>query len=386
MHKLAAHSTSLRQISFSDFIIATTLLSLFLPGHQKSYMAISFAILAYILFTWNRHKSKLIAIYGFYVLFLILLGHFFLGGIRSVIFMLLIWLNPVFGVSLQNCKPNKLFEPELRRKIHIRNLSIIYLTLFIFSILNVDSSVQGIGWKFHNALLALIGTVLSMELLRDKKSGFKTIVMVLLLFIPILGALRQYVYIVIPAVYMLFRKNRLTVRSMYVFFATIVLIFALNYDVLVTQVFTSARGGGYTYNEFMNSATSMEEDNIQIRFEFWKDAVQRTNAKNFLIGHAFGYRFKPFGYETGAGMLHSLFASAYADGGIILLLLVMAIYLRYSKQRIKEKDGITLLIMYAYIIINSLNAWALSSQQGLIMYYIYGYYYNNKDLRIIDRH
>lgn len=241
-------------------------------------------------------------------------------------------------------------------------------------------------WMFHSSILAFVGTVLAIELYTSYSSAISMLSALTLLVLPVIGALRQHFFTIIPILLAGLKYKKKVFLLLLSIFAITISFFIFPFVTLENQSYIEAlqkKSGGFSNYVNPSQTINDDSDTFQHRFVWWEEAVSRTVRTNPLFGHILSYRFNHNTYSS--GMLHSQFATVFADGGIFLLSIVVALYTKYFYLAYKSRYYIGLLAMYAFIILISMNAWAHSNQSGFIAFYIYGYYANRTKIALPDK-
>lgn len=377
----------IRRLSIPEILIAICLISMFLPGREKSFIAITSATLIYSIYKIKCNINTIYTLYFLTIVLFTIYNFVMKGNYYLSYYIALIWLNPYFGVKLQIVNKNRRISSDLLELRHIYTLIACYIVQLVTTLMRVlDVGKFGVGFVFHNSMLALIGTLLAIELTRRFKSNITAIISMMLIALPILGALRQYVYIIIPILFMGFMSGRICKKYI---FAIVILLSAYlvtPFGDVVKELYSDSSFKASSINQFLADASNPEESTFQVRMQWWLASSRETIKHRFLFGQVLSYSFAPFGKEVmPSGMLHSHFASAFADGGIILLLIIVIIYLKYLMYAIRTKDFYTALILYAYIITMGVNGWALTTQDSYVAFYLYGYYVSKLSSKNLKR-
>jgi len=285
-----------------------------------------------------------------------------------------IWITPFTGVVLQ-LQNRKVFTKNEMEKRHIITLIVTYIILFITYYKSiVIGQADSLSSVFHISFLALIGTVLALEIINKYNNSYAVIVPIVLFIIPILGALRQYVYIVIPCMIYFAKKIK---KRIYIIIIMLIIIY-ISYNTIVYQVKEIYKGTIYSNSsieDYFTDASDPSEKNLEIRTKWWLSAAKATIEHNIIFGYVLDYRFNPGGYpNSSSAMLHNHFAAAFADGGLLLLGIILILYIYYLVCAIKQKDWTSVLVIYSYIIVMGVNCWATTGRPSYIAFYIYGYY------------
>jgi hypothetical protein len=290
---------------------------------------------------------------------------------KDLVIRYLLWIMPFISIRLTS------FRTRLKWKTQVILLSIVYLVTVIAGVTNSPTHSLA-GTIFHSSFLALLGTIIALELLRHRVGGIKYILAMIFMSMPLLGSLRQYIYVVVPIVaYLLFERMGLKIVLTVVIAYIIVVNSPLGGRISSLREDTSAKGA--TFAEYYSSASNVEDATFEIRLQWWTSAIQRTVRENIIFGHSLNYQFTPTNsYEEGANssLLHSYFVSSFADGGIVMFILSIMIFSKNIIKAIKYKDYYTLLILYAFVIFLGMNTLALSLNHSFIVFCAFGYYEN----------
>ena len=363
-----------RRISLPEVFCFVAISSMLLPGTTKSYDMIMTMGIIYLIYNIRKLHNKSIILYMVVIILYSIYRYINGTSTPDVFTVAFAWMNLFVGIGMQVINQEQKVSADRLEKMHISTISIFYVALIITITQRIIILEKfSIGLVLHNSLLALIGTILAIELLRRYNNVSTKILAIVLITLPIIGTLRQYVYIIIPMMFLL-TTNKSNIKVIVGVIFIIIIFYATDVGSMVQHEFANTTKAN-SMSQFLGDASSVEESTFETRLQWWVTSAKETISRNIIFGHMLSYHFKPFGYSTSpSGMLHSQFASSFADGGIVLFLLVAGVYVRSFKHALKKRNKYDVMAIYTYIIVMGMNGWALTQQNALIAFYILGYY------------
>ena len=366
-------------ISMPDILFLIAVVSMILPGMEKSFLIITTLSIMYILKNFRYVRNTQILIFVIIMSIFSVFQYQELGGFLQMSKFLNIKLAMVYGLSLQRIRSVK--EPEMNgnSQKQVFLLGIAYLILLYRGYgIAMDGywSAGNIIWTFHSSILSVVGNILAIEIYTKYTNRRSLFIAFVLFSLPVLGGSRQQIFMLIPILvyFILNRRSRKQLIAISLFVVIVIFSFGLkmNFDEnLLTAM--QRKSGGISGMVNIEENLSDDEDTFQERFGWWQETVESTVDKNIFFGYLFMYRFTSQNYPS--GMLHSQFATAFADGGLILFISTLSIYWKFIYEAIKKRNWISLIITYLIVIVMAVNAWGAGTG-AFVIFYILGYYTN----------
>jgi len=368
-----------KYISTPDILFLIAVFSMILPGMAKSYLIITTLSVIYILFNYRYVRNVQIAIFVVIMLVFSIFQYQELGGFLQMSKFLNVKLAMVYGLSLQRIRSFK--EPKMNdnSQKQVFMLGITYLVLLYrgYGIAMRGYWSDGnIIWTFHSSILSVVGNVLAIAIYKRYANSRSLFVALVLLALPILGGSRQQIFMLIPVLSYFLLNGRIRKQLTAIILFVVILILALGIKANLDEsllVAMDRKSGGMSGMVNLEENLSDDDDTFQQRFGWWQEAVKSTVDKNIFFGYLFMYRFTSQNYPS--GMLHSQFATAFADGGLILLISTLSIYWKFAYEAIKKRNWISLIVTYLIVIVMAVNAWGADTG-AFVIFYILGYYTN----------
>lgn len=366
-----------KHLLIPDILFLLAVFGMYMPGLQKTTLALGFSIAIYMLWNIKYLDNTSVIILAVILLFYHIFQYQVLGGSSASLISLNSWLAPVYGIGLARIRYTKLRREDNQDKRQLVLLSIAYIVLAARAYRIAMAGYWALEnpiWIFHSSILAFIGSILAIEFYKYYRNTLSIIVASIFLIMPILGGLRQHVVSILPlGIYILF-KGKFRKRIIGIIIVATVIALVFNPKAYLPEEFGSAmerKSGGTASILNIKERVEDEDDTFQGRYRWWKEAVDETIKKNILFGHVLTYRFH---YENWPSiMLHSQFATYFADGGLLLLIALLAVYIKAAKAAVLRNDIIAIYIIYIAIIVNGVNAWS-EGLGGFIIFYTYGNY------------
>jgi hypothetical protein len=218
---------------------------------------------------------------------------------------------------------------------NLAKIVIIFLVLFLLRVMSIGVAPL----YFHSAFLGYMTHVTSIYLVLKVLGSKGTLrkyvyasALALVVLIPFYGALRGATFgaVILPVVgYMLIAvgKNR---RIHLGYIAIIAIGFTVTLQLFGTHSQQFAEENPYEYShytEVFTASLNPKTKTLQSRIDWWQEAVART-ASHPINGHMMQYTFTrdPYGTRVTANGLHNFYISAFAEGGILLLLPIMYVF------------------------------------------------------------
>lgn len=342
---------------------------LFLSSPGKSYFAISiFSILYIFSFRFGFHFDSYFLLFCYifiYTLYNIYTGKIYF--INDYYIHILVLLNPFIAKSLSNC------TCKYSSNSYIAVLSILYIASVLDTVLYTGTG-RLTGMVFHHSNTALIGTVLAIEIFRHKCKYTLSAAALLIIVSPIVGNLRQYVYILLPTIALLIYKRRFNVYLLYSALLFTILIALTPIGNQLQLLRSDVQSKSESFRQLYESSYNLQESTITLRMEWWEAAINSTKQYNIFFGHNLYYqyyRMADVNIVSDSSMLHSYYVGCFSDGGLVLLFIVLYIFLKNLYYAIKVKDYYSALILYSFTLMFGLNTLALSVRYSLLLFLIY---------------
>ncbi len=347
----------------------------------KFFVAISLSLLGYVLL-FNHYRVN--RIYYYLVIWLIVLSlvqKYLFNALPTRIFLihLLLWIMPFLTVKLT---AQSLF---IKKSVFVSMVTVAYLLTILTGVLN---SGKLSGQIFHSSFLALLGTIIAIEILRSKKQFRYMFLSMLLFMIPILGNLRQYLYVILPIFIYVGITRKQIFKMLIVVFVMFIIVQVTPLGNHYSSLRTDTASKGETFAEFYSSASDLGDSTFELRRNWWVDVIKSVFNRNILFGHSLNYQFNPFQSQDrsrDSSMLHNYFISGLADGGIVLFSILIAIFVKSIKKALYVRDYYSLLIIYAFIIALGMNALGLSLKHSFIVFFAFGYYENMLNISVREK-
>jgi len=364
-------------------IVVLVLLSLIQKNSDASYAIISILMMVYVGLNYKKLKNNETASFMVIVVLMMTVRIMLSGSSRGVlgwIFWVNSFLAPFYGISMQriNLFNSRTQVRPYSQKAQIVLLAATYVALLIYNsplVTNAHWSEGNMLWIFHGSFLAYTGTVLAMEIYNINRGFVSYIIVIALIVAPIVGALRQHLVTLVPFVLIAIVNREARRRTLFItifIFVALLLkpeLYMSNID-NYSSVLESKSGGMEDYFDF-GGVVEDEGDTFQDRYSMWEEAIEATVKRNIVFGHLFSYRVRS---TLSSSMAHSQFVTYFAEGGLLLLLAILVVYVKYFYYAIVVRDYSSMLVMYATIVLVSVNTWATSGGFGFLVFYIYGYY------------
>lgn len=191
--------------------------------------------------------------------------------------------------------------------------------------------------QFHNSFVAFCSVTMSVYLIintvNNKYKGtlkFLSLTLVFLLtLLPFFGYLRASsiaTTVVLIVVFWGLRNSSATKLGAYLFILAFFSVYVFGNR--IESVFSQ---GSYGYRNPMDviiAASDPSEPNAVWRMNTWTESAMPTFISSPLFGSSFSYNFDPtMSNARGSGMFHSFWVSVLVDGGIVLFVPFLALFL-----------------------------------------------------------
>lgn len=365
---------SLRIYSNPSFALIFSMILLYniLNGYSATLHALLVIISFFVLFfRKSKLSTSVVFILLSYIMFFIVNN--ILTNFSSIYFVNAIsWLAPFSGYVLNMY----LYNNYVFSRYIIFQSSVFYL-LYLFMPLLLHDSYFSI-FTFHSSMLALLGTLTAIEIFRSYGNTKYIYIAYLLLFLPLVGALRQFLWSFIPIVIYNLAHHGFK-RHIHVLLILVILVVLLSFFIDL-DVSASTRNKASSYNQIISQALDPETDTFTYRTRLWEAAIHSTLTSNPFWGHALNYQFVPSvyrGFVKRAAGIHSYFVAAFADGGFVLLLIVLHVIFAPIYFALRKRDVYSALGLYSFAVMFTVNTWANSFVDSIMLFFLHAYYVNN---------
>ena len=368
----------IKLITVQNALLLLAIATSFVPyGSTKLHIALASLISLYICFFVRYRVHRIYTVLLIYILFLGLILFLREGFTEKNILYVFIWLHPYFAAKMQAIR-NAAFESQKKRwEKHL------FTAVFLYGIYFLRILILGHQWNFSGSIfrsssLALLGVIIALEIFRKCNKKYQTMIALVLLIVPVIGALRQFFYIIVPIIVFLILSKRIRYRIAIPILTLVVLIMYTPFGNFLESMRADTTYKASSIQEYISMATNPEnEKTFSGRTDWWINAIEKTVRRNLIIGHNLGYKFIPYSHHTEyerSRRLHNYFIAAFTDGGIVLLIIVLLVFVKNIIAAIALKDYYTILIIYAFMMFFGMNTTALTTHNSLILFYLFAYY------------
>ena len=252
------------------------------------------------------------------------------------------------------------------------------------------SQFPGITGHYHNSFIASFALILAAEIVNrvSDKVNIKNMILLAFVFIlcgmPVFGAARGAILtnLIAILVFLLAKLNRIRSQSTLQIFVAIIFLVMLIYFVggrinsLVAQQNTYGYSG---VTDVLNITEYRTEKNYTGRVDWWQEEIKHTLSVSPLFGNFLtnipNTKFS-LGSMSGSAM-HSYFAGTLQDGGILLFILIIYLFLypiivAFKRGMIRE-NIIKIIWLIAIGGAIATNTWMYGGTAGPIYAYLYAY-------------